>query len=159
MKLFLDLDGVMFDFKRHFFTCFGLHTTEVTTKKLWQLVGTKPNFFADLPLCSGALHFFHKIEHLSPVILTSCPNSNYESVAQQKRSAVRKSLSRTCMILPVSSGKYKALFLDQPGDVLIDDYPPNLYKWEEAGGYPILHNGDFGRTMHLLFAHWERSDA
>lgn len=47
------------------------------------------------------LEFFRSVEHLNPVILTACPESNYPRVAAQKGAWVRERLSQTRVVLPV----------------------------------------------------------
>jgi len=59
------------------------------------------SFFRDLPPMAVTLEFFRSVEHLNPVILTACPESNYPRVAAQKGAWVRERLSQTRVVLPV----------------------------------------------------------
>jgi hypothetical protein len=100
----------------------------------------------------GAIEFFRTIEHLSPIILTACPKSNYAHVAGQKVAWVREHLSASVTVLPVLGGSSKPLFMHAQGDVLIDDYRRNTEAWEAAGGVAILHRG-FDITTACLAPH------
>lgn len=146
----IDLDGVMADFDAAFPAIFGLDHRSLADDDMWARINGHPSFFRDLPLMPGSLAFFREVEHLDPVILTACPKSNYVHVAGQKRAWVRQHLSDTCVVLPVMGGRHKALFLQQPGDILIDDMAKNCDAWAAAGGTPILHAGDWEETRRAL---------
>ena len=148
--LYVDLDGVMADFDGAFPAVFGLDHRSLADDEMWGHINGHPSFFRDLPPMAGAVEFFRSVEHLSPVILTACPKSNYAHVAAQKRAWVRAHLSRTCLVLPVMGGRHKPLFMHQPGDVLIDDFGKNCAAWTEAGGIAIKHEGDWTATREAL---------
>lgn len=146
-KLFLDLDGLLADFDKRYTDLFGAVAHEDDVKKImWDRVFSTPNFFRDLPVCDGAKYFFSNVEELNPIILTSCPSSRYEEVAAQKRDWVRKHLGPDILMLPVRGSQYKPLFMHAHGDILIDDYKPNVRAWGEAGGIAVKHDNDFAQT-------------
>lgn len=151
MRLYLDLDGVMADFDAHFLSVFGSGHRGMADDAMWERINAHPSYFLDMPLCHGAQEFFASIRHLDPIILTACPRTNYAHVATQKRAWVRKHLSATATVLPVMGGRNKALFMDAPGDILIDDFARNLKPWSDAGGVSILHT-NFAETAHALRA-------
>lgn len=144
-RIYLDLDGVMADFDAHFPAVFGRDHRGMADDDLWATINAHPSYFRDMPVCLGAKEFFREIEHLSPIVLTACPKSNYAHVARQKRAWVREHLSDAITILPVMGGRNKALFMHAPGDILIDDFERNTKAWEEEGGVAILHQS-FGQT-------------
>lgn len=150
-RIFLDLDGVMADFDRHFFDLFRVHSAGLIPPDLWGRIDSVPTFFRDLPICEGAAEFWDEIEHLNPVILTACPRTNYASVAAQKRAWVQEHLSPHAMVLPVMGRKMKRHFMQHPGEILIDDFESNVHDWREAGGLGILHQA-FDRTAMDLMA-------
>lgn len=152
-RLYLDLDGVMADFDAHFPAVFGLDHRGMADDAMWGTINAHPSYFRDMPLCPGAAEFFLEIMHLSPIILTACPRTNYQHVARQKRSWVREHLSSTITILPVMGGRNKPLFMHAVGDILIDDFERNTDAWFEAGGVSILHRS-FPATMQALKAAW-----
>lgn len=148
-KLFLDLDGVMADFDAHFPAVFGLDHRGLADDAMWERINAHPSYFLDMPPCDGALKFFRAIQDLDPIILTSCPRTNYQHVARQKRQWVRKHLSGEIMVLPIIGGHNKPLFMHWGGDILIDDFEKNIDPWVKAGGIGILHR-DFTTTMDAL---------
>lgn len=161
-RLFLDLDGVMADFDGSFKATwpdeplYPVGTGDsISKKRMWQLIYSVPDFFATLPVMPGALDFFHEIRYLKPIILTSCPASNYEGVAQQKHYWVRKHLGDEVLVLPVYESKSKPVFLQHHGDVLIDDWGKNINAWNDAGGIGLKFEGDFESILEdLRCIHW-----
>lgn len=138
-RIYLDLDGVMADFDAHFPAVFGLDHRGMADDDMWATINAHPSYFRDMPVCPGAKQFFGEIEHLSPIVLTACPRTNYAHVARQKRAWVREHLSATITILPVMGGRNKPLFMHEAGDILIDDFERNTKAWEDEGGVAILH--------------------
>ncbi len=149
MRLYLDLDGVMADFDGGFEKNFGTHPRKISDEVLWSNINSMPTFFSSLSLCEGAKEFFDDVSFMNVTILTACPKTNYKEAALQKKEWVRKNLSEDVTILPVLGGKNKALFMHQPGDVLIDDFQDNCDAWDEMDGISIRHK-DFKTTRRLL---------
>jgi 5'-nucleotidase len=150
-NIYLDLDGVMADFDAHFRELFGLDNRSMADEAMWEKINSHPTFFRDMPVCEGALAFFHDIERLYPTILTGAPSSNFENAARQKRAWVYEHLSEQIPVIPVRGGKYKPLYMSAPGDILIDDYDRNTRLWTEEGGVSILHRS-FDETRKALEA-------
>lgn len=149
--LFLDLDGVMFDFEGYFYQCFGVTPPSkggVDDDELWRLVHGHGNFFREMPLFEGATNFFKTLcfYGFNPVILTAASKKHYHEMAVQKRAAVREKLTTDHLILPVWGSSSKALFMHAPGDIIIDDYAKNCRRWTDAGGMAI-HHIDFASTL------------
>lgn len=139
VNLYVDQDGVLADFDRHFPTVFGLDHRDMADDDMWGRINGHESFFRDLPPCPGALEFFDSVRHLHPVILTACPKTNYQSVAIQKREWIRHYLGHDVRVLPVMGGRNKPLFMHAPGDILIDDFSRNIEAWRAHGGHGILH--------------------
>lgn len=153
MKHFWDLDGFMFDFDGFFEDRFGVsaYAFENNKKEMWRLIKDYKTFFLDLPLKPGAMAFYQQYKHLNPMFLTSCPHSDYEDVASQKRKAVYRHFGKNNLVLPTHGSEAKPFFMHQPGDVLIDDWGKNIRAWVDAGGFGIKHEGnDFETTAHVL---------
>lgn len=140
-RLYLDLDGVMADFDRHFPDVFGLDHRTMADDDIWVRINSHPSYFRDMPMCDGASEFWDLVSHLDPIILTACPRANYQHVAVQKREWCREHLGSDVDVLPVMGGHNKWLFMHNPGDILIDDYEKNTKPWVKAGGIGILHVG------------------
>jgi len=148
-NLYIDLDGVMADFDKHFPILFGTNHNDLEDDVMWKHINSHPSFFLDLPVCEGAIDFFNSVKHLNPTILTACPKSNYKLAAVQKRQWVRKHISTNITVIPMMGGKNKGLFMHNVGDVLIDDFEKNCKAWAELGGFPILHKNftDTSKTL------------
>lgn len=140
-QLYLDLDGVMADYDKHFADLFPGHDLAALPKKeMWALVHSVPDFFSTIPPCDGALLRWDTwIGRYHPIVLTAAGTSNYEHVAKQKREWVRKQLGKHIQVIAVQDGLQKPLMMKNPGDILIDDWDKNTKAWEAEGGVPILH--------------------
>lgn len=138
-RLYLDLDGVFADFDAAFPDVFGMDHRSMANDDMWAKINAHPSFFRDLPPCDGSLAGFAALEQFKPTILTSCPRTNYQHVAGQKRAWVRQHFGQHITVLPVMGGHNKPLFMHSDGDVLLDDFRKNCDAWAKAGGTAILH--------------------
>lgn len=143
MRIYLDLDGVMADFDTHFVDYFGVDPQSLDDDVMWKMINSYHDFYANLPLMEDALELFDALWYSSHFddmsILTACPKSNYKNAAIQKRGWVRKNLAENITVIPMLGGANKALFMHEPGDILIDDMEKNCKAWEELGGIAIVH--------------------
>jgi 5'-nucleotidase len=141
MRIYLDLDGVLADFERHFIEYFGVDPQTLDDAVMWKMINGYPDFYANLPPMKDALSLFEELNRwcIGVTILTACPRSNYRNAAIQKRDWVRKHLSTDVTVIPMLGGVNKALFMHEPGDILIDDMEKNCRAWEELGGIAIVH--------------------
>ena len=152
-RLFLDLDGVMTDLEGDYLRRFGHAMDEAESKaKMWSSIYSIEDYFYHLPPLDGALDFYKKIKGIHfPIILTACPTSRYHEVADQKKRWVKKYLGTTALVLPAHGSESKKAYIQDDGDILIDDYGKNCREWEENGGIAVQHRGtDFDRTYRLL---------
>lgn len=150
-RLFLDLDGVLADFDGGFPRIFGFDHREVPKARMWEAIATDPDFFAKLEPFAGARAFFDIVRPLRPVILTSASESMFRVAAKAKHAWVRRHLCADVLVLPVRDGLDKAAFVQDRGDVLVDDYGKNCDAWRAAGGLPIKHEpGKFVPTLARL---------
>jgi 5'-nucleotidase len=141
-RIYLDLDGVLADFERHFVDHFGVDPQTLDDAAMWKKINSYPDFYANLPPMTGGPSLFDKLYwdwEYDVTILTACPRSNYRNAAIQKRNWVRNHLSTDVTVIPMLGGVNKALFMHEPGDILIDDMEKNCRAWEELGGKAILH--------------------
>ena len=141
MKIYLDLDGVMADFDTHFIEYFDAKPNDFEDGQMWKMINGYDQFYANLPMMKDAKKLFDFLnERFDVSILTACPRSNYKNAAMQKRQWVRKHLSKDVVIIPMMGGVNKAMFMHEPGDILIDDMEKNCNAWKEQGGVAIQHN-------------------
>ena len=155
-RLYLDLDGVMADFDSLFPRLFNVDHRGLADAEMWRHINAHPTYWLDMPLFDGALEFLKEIEHLSPIILTACPKSNYENAARQKREWCRRHFGSGITVLPVAGGSAKPLFMHAPGDVLVDDFIKNIDAWEAASGTGI-HHLSFEATLKAIADEWRWS--
>lgn len=141
MKIYLDCDGVIADFDKHFKDTFRSEPNDFSDSEMWEVINSYETFYADLPLMPAAQRFFWDLHPYCEevIILTACPKSNYKNAALQKREWVRKNISKNVTVLPVLGGVNKALFMHEPGDILIDDMEKNCKAWKCLGGRAIVH--------------------
>lgn len=139
----IDMDGVLADFEGGFAKLFDRAHDSIPDPEMWAMIDDCPEFFASLDPLPGAVEFFNDYAHLEPVILTACPEKHYARVAGQKIGWIRKHICEDVMVLPVRGGRNKVLFMQHPGDVLIDDHARNIDQWTLGGGIGVLHRGDF----------------
>ncbi len=153
--LYLDMDGVLADFEGGFAKRANIAHNSVSDEAMWEIINAWPDFFRQLPVMDGAKNFFAHVEELQPIILTACPRSNYKAVADQKREWIREHISTEILICPVMGGVNKPLFMNAPGDVLVDDHERNCRVWREANGIAIQHQyTDFDATLFALKSHF-----
>ncbi len=137
--IWLDLDGVMFDFDSHYEHHFGARPARWPAKDTadWKLVNSVPDFFRTIPLMHDAGLLFRFVDELGFGVgfLTGCPAS-IDASANQKREAVAESFPDTMVICCRSRDKY---LHGKPGDVLVDDYLKYADRWTGMGGFFIHH--------------------
>lgn len=139
MQLFLDLDGVLCDFIGGFKKKFGVDFHDTPEEQAWKMIKEQPNLWAELDPFPESVKFFTWVSRYDPIILTSLPKSSFIPAAQNKRKWVREHLGNVMMI-PCIGGYNKAGYIQNPGDILIDDmYEKNLVPWIENGGRGIHH--------------------
>jgi 5'-nucleotidase len=146
--IFLDMDGVLADFDGGFQKKFGVHPDYYRENKkgMWDLIHSDEEFFTTLPQVAGAVSFYEEVRfgyQLPIAILTACPHSAYEDVARQKKLWIRNNLRYPPMVLPTYGSETKTHFMQDEGDILIDDWGKNCKAWEDAGGRAIKFEGDW----------------
>jgi hypothetical protein len=138
-QLFLDCDGVLADFDSAAEQLFNRNSREAEdalgTDEFWRRLRTHDNFYTNLPLLPDAMHLYHAVAHLNPIILTGCPQGGW-SEPQKVAWAARHFPG--VPILTCRS-RDKRLYLRNPGDLLVDDYLKYRHLWEEAGGIFVHH--------------------
>jgi hypothetical protein len=93
-----------------------------------------------MPLMPGARTL---LEHgklhgpILPVVITGCPRSNFDFVAEQKKRKFKIYFPDIEIVTCLS--RDKPLHMKNPGDILIDDFAKNIKRWEKAGGKGIRY--------------------
>jgi 5'(3')-deoxyribonucleotidase len=157
-RLYLDLDGVIFDFDSHYIELFGEKSEGVPDEILWKNIKNHGTFFEELPIFEGALEFIATLEDYYPVtILTACPKSDYRSAAIQKRKAVYANIGTHLTVIPMLGGVNKSLFMHAPGDILIDDFEKNIKSWNDLGGNGIFYR-DYETTLSEIRKYYDHTN-
>ena len=137
MTIFVDMDGVLFDFDSHYEAVFGVRASKVADNVDWKRVSAHPNFYATMPLMPDALELWRYVSRHSPTILTGVPAS-IEEAPGNKRAAIARHISPH---VPVICCRSREKFVHgKPGDVLIDDWTKYRGLWEGIGGIWITHS-------------------
>lgn len=151
--VYLDMDGVIADFFGGVEKMFGVkHWKELTSKlsggQLKQEVIdriTGSDFFAHLPKFNTADSLIQLIKSATGgkfSILTSPLIGDHANSAEQKKVWISKNIERPDEVI-VSGRKEKwAKQKDGTPNILIDDRPVNIEKWEAKGGFGILYQAN-----------------
>jgi hypothetical protein len=150
VNIFLDLDGVMADLESHYLATFGHKMDEATSRnQMWRNIDGHEGFWLSIPVMKGGKEFFtwltaqcyHTGAELA--ILTAAPDvaEKHFPIARHKKQWVKQHLG-DILVLPAYGSERKAAFVQNPGDILIDDWGKNIKAWEEEGGVGVKHVGD-----------------
>jgi len=137
MSIVLDSDGVFADFDLHVYQLFGKWPREMNEAHMWALINKRNDFWYEMPLKSDAMHLWEKVVHLQPMVLTGCPKSGFEVAAAAKKEWWKRHFDHELVVTCLS--RDKALHIRRPGEILVDDMPKNIRRWEAAGGIGIRH--------------------
>jgi hypothetical protein len=151
--IYLDMDGVIADFFGGVERMYGVkHWKELTSVKtggeLKQEVIdriTGSDFFSTLPKFPSADGLIQLIKSATGgkfSILTSPLIGDHENSAAQKKVWISKNIERPDEVI-VSGRKEKwAKQKDGTPNILIDDRPVNIERWEAKGGFGILYQAN-----------------
>ncbi len=135
--IYLDMDGVIADFDGYFEHLFGVLPRQIPATERWKKVNSTPNYWADLPKIPEADTLINYLNKYGFTILTGVPVSGCEKAKNEKRIWLKNRYGiETDVICCFSRDKAKYCRL---GDILIDDWSPNIERWIKAGGIGILH--------------------
>jgi hypothetical protein len=145
--IYLDLDGVIFDFERWAESTIGSDWKLEIDSHEWGRFRNYPNLYRDLPLMSDALELYHGclelVEDRNQVqILTALPSRaghRFPEAAKDKIEAVHRHLDPNIRVHFGPLAKDKQYHKIHHLDVLIDDMEININQWNEVGGIGILH--------------------
>lgn len=157
--IFLDMDGPLANFDLGFQDRFGVHPDRYKENKkaMWELVHSVPDFFEKLPITRGAREFYDWLIYdyqEIPAVLTACPHSAYHEVAAAKMRWMRNNLGPYWpLTLPSYGSEGKPAFIQNPGDILIDDWSKNCIAWEAAGGIAIKWDNNWEEVKEMLHEH------
>ena len=151
-QVYVDLDGVMFDFDAHYEACFGVRPSKDADNVDWSKVRSFPGFYRTMPLMADwrELWDFVTMMPRAPIILTGVPKALKEVAAAEKRDAVFEKLGDAVEVITCASADKFAVLKRTPGAVLIDDWERYKPKWIAAGGQWITHTSAKDSVRQLL---------
>lgn len=151
-NIFVDMDGVLFDFDRHYTALTGIqldwkdfNSRKVNSEpragarrqKWWEALEPHPTFYRDLPLMPGALDLWAYLQPYEPCIL-SAESSHIPQSRQQKIESCAEHLQLTSDRVIIVADRVDKPRYCHPGDLLLDDQFRNIDDWNIEGGYGIL---------------------
>src|SRR5215217_2328887 len=136
MQLFVDMDGVLADFDRHYENLFGVRPDKTTNNVDWKLIRRTKDFYLNIPPMPDLPELWGRIAKYNPIVLTGIPWSIAEA-ADNKRAWGRKHLGVDVEVRCCPS-RDKCLHA-APGDILIDDWEKYRSLWGARGGVWITH--------------------
>lgn len=147
MNVWLDLDGVMCDFRGKVVELLGKDLDAFpSTSAAWKALGQYQDVFATLEKMPDADRLFHGVKRLQDRfgfeigVLTaiplriSMPRAEKDKLAWVGRNYPE--LAKNFRIGPHAKNKQDHC---KPGDVLIDDNRKNIDQWNDKGGIGIFH--------------------
>lgn len=149
--VFLDMDGVLSDFDKH-----AKSENKYNANGKLNYDALDFNWWATMPVFSGALDFYHAVQKLSdnvkfltgPMISADCFGGKADWITRFDP-AQGKWLLNHLIICPSKDKQYLA----GPNRILVDDRSSNIIAWEKAGGIGVLHTGDFEQTLNNIHMH------
>lgn len=143
--VYVDMDGVLADFKGYFQTLFGKNADETSDPELWKLIENygKAKFFEELPWLSGSKEMWDFIVNnfMRVKILSALGKSDKidNQTSQGKHAWLSHHLPklRDQDIILVEN-KHKKRHYSKSGEIIIDDTPVVIQEWMYKGGTGIL---------------------
>lgn len=146
ITVFLDLDGVIFDFNKIYKGLLGEWEVAEKGKNFTKAI-YEYEIFVDLPLLSNAKSLINDLKILQDIGLihveilssTGSPNNPEQQleVVRQKRIALAKHGIDFPANFTIHKGNKKCFAT--PKSILIDDHAENVNDFTKAGGYGILY--------------------
>jgi hypothetical protein len=137
MQIYVDMDGVLADFDKHYLKTFGKVPMRPGGVD-WKAVREHKGFYQSIPQMPDLDMLWDRLYPYKPIVLTGIPSSVAEAEAEDnKREWCKRHLTPDTEIITCRA-KDKHTFC-QPGDLLIDDYEKHRQLWIDAGGLWITH--------------------
>lgn len=160
--IFVDMDGVIADFDKHYDTLFNdrRHIIETHPDKKfdyveWEKVANVSDFFGKIPPLPDYRVLWEYVTALCPnrTVLTGIPHAPVMQpqaaiVAEAKRKWVGRYLGTSVEVITCLS-KDKKLHIRESGDIIIDDWDKYRSEWVSAGGIWISHRSAYESKIEL----------
>lgn len=148
---FIDLDGVLVDFKAGVEAVCGKTPEALEPSYMWKKLAKEKDFYGDLSWMPDGKELWNFVLPYNPLILTGLPWGNWAE--GQKRRWCSRELGKDIKVITCLS-KDKALAAKahiRPGTrpLLVDDRKSLQSSWEKEGGLFILHQSS-NKTIQAL---------
>ena len=151
--VYLDMDGVLADFFGGVEQMYGVqHWKQLTSDKTKDLKAevinriTGTDFFATLPKFNDASELISMVKEFTGgnfSINTSPLRGDHENSAKYKKVWISNNIEQPDEI--IVTGRKESYAKDKASgtpNILIDDRPINIQRWQDAGGYGILYQAN-----------------
>ena len=135
MQIYVDMDGVLADFDRHYLRIFGYAPTRPGGVD-WKAVRAHKGFYGAIPRMPDLDVLWDRLYPHNPIVLTGIPSNVPEAEANKREWLTKHLAPDTKIICCLAKDKHTHC---QPGDLLIDDYERHRKAWLDAGGIWITH--------------------
>jgi len=143
--VYVDMDGVLADFKGYFQTLFGQNADETSDPELWKLIENygKTKFFEELPWLPGSKQMWDFIVNNFMRVKILSALGKTDNIDKQTSQGKMVWLShhlpklRDQDIILVEN-KHRKRHYSKPGDIIIDDTLVVIQEWNHKGGTGIL---------------------
>lgn len=151
-RLFLDADGVLFDFNAGYRAIFGEDPGGAVgggdRPDMWERLIARGTFYRDLSPMDDSFDLWNFCKPHNPTILTGVPKEMPEA-DPQKRQAIAEWYGPEVPVITCKS-KDKSLHM-RPGDYLVDDWEKYANLWRIKGGVFIHHRSAAQSIKQLQF--------
>ena len=153
-RIYVDLDGVLADFRKRYIELFG--TDPLDSHKHKKMRDNWEKFVEDgefanldlMPDCKPGLEFLKKLKDIEVFILSSTANEEqFKTISKDKREWLEK-MGIDFPAIFVPGKKHKKEYAEKNA-LLIDDTHSTIEKWNEEGGVGIYHT-DWQTTLTIL---------
>jgi hypothetical protein len=145
-SIYVDLDGVVANFKAHYHAVTGYDFNSVPdTKTRWNMLEQhRVGFYKDIPPYIGFRDFMSEVNGMAVekgylvCLLSALPTVlPFTTARPEKEEWSKYYLPGFPLYLSESSEEKSKLC--KKGDIIIDDNPRNVAQWMKAGGIAIRH--------------------
>jgi hypothetical protein len=136
--IFMDLDGVIFDFSGHFENTFGVKITPNNTKLTETHRLAEKRFFETMPVIKEGVSLLNRLKEAGYIvnILSSTGKTDADEIKRQKLLALLNNRIQYDKAFFVKTSKDKAQWASK--GVLIDDRMKSIKSFTAAGGHAYM---------------------
>jgi len=137
-RIYLDSDGVFAHFDAMVFTLCGAYPKDLDDDAMWEEIkANADHFWVNVPVKDDAHMLWEYVKPYNPTVITGCPKGHFDVAAAHKKAWWEKHFAWSNIIC--CPAKLKSTFMENAGDILIDDFSANIKRWVKAGGIGIHH--------------------